>query len=136
MLEGRLKRRISELKLSSYHEYCEYLFDGHGHDAEEMVQLIDAVTTNKTDFFREKPHFDLLVSRVLPELAARGKNRELLIWSAGCSTGEEPYTLAIVDRIRALASRIPLPHSGHRYLDGRASQGRARCFHVGGGQPG
>jgi chemotaxis protein methyltransferase CheR len=96
MLEGRLKRRIAELKLSSYREYCDYLFDGHGHDAAEMVQLIDAVTTNKTDFFREKPHFDLLVSQVLPELTARGKKRELLIWSAGCSTGEEPYTLAIV----------------------------------------
>jgi len=109
MLEGRLKRRIVELKLSSYHEYCEYLFDGHGHDAEEMVQLIDAVTTNKTDFFREKPHFDLLVSQVLPELAARGKNRELLIWSAGCSTGEEPYTLAIVLTEYARA------HAGFRF---------------------
>ncbi len=97
MLEGRLKRRLVELHLSSYSEYCEYLFAGHGHDAEEMVQLIDAVTTNKTDFFRELPHFDLLVSTVLPELASRARNvRDLLIWSAGCSTGEEPYTLAIV----------------------------------------
>ncbi len=97
MLEGRLKRRIVELNLSSYGEYCEYLFAGHGHDAEEMVQLIDAVTTNKTDFFREQAHFDLLVTMALPDLTARSKNaRDALIWSAGCSTGEEPYTLAIV----------------------------------------
>ena len=97
MLEGRLKRRMTSLGLASYGEYCEYLFDGRGHDAEEMVHLIDAVSTNKTDFFREDRHFDLLVAKVLPEPIARsGSARELLIWSAGCSTGEEPYTLAMV----------------------------------------
>jgi chemotaxis protein methyltransferase CheR len=97
MLEGRLKRRLTSLQLSSYGEYCDYLFDGSGHDAEEMVHLIDVVTTNKTDFFREKTHFDFLAAKMLPEFMAReGNSRELLIWSAGCSTGEEPYTLAIV----------------------------------------
>jgi chemotaxis protein methyltransferase CheR len=95
MLEGRLRRRMSKLNLASYGEYCKYLFDGHGHDAEEMVHLIDAVSTNKTDFFREKEHFDLLVGKVLPEITKR-HGQELLIWSAGCSTGEEPYTLTIV----------------------------------------
>ena len=97
MLEGRLKRRLTSLHLGSYREYCEYLFDGSGHDAEEIVHLIDAVTTNKTDFFREKAHFEFLAARALPELTARMEGpRELLIWSAGCSTGEEPYTLAMV----------------------------------------
>jgi chemotaxis protein methyltransferase CheR len=61
--------------------------------------LIDVVTTNKTDFFREPGHFDYLVQRALPELTARrGIGKPLSIWSAGCSTGEEPYTLAIVLR--------------------------------------
>ncbi len=73
MLEGRLKRRITTLHLSSYKEYCDYLFEGNGHDVEEMVHLIDAVSTNKTDFFREKTHFDFLVARALPELTARGR---------------------------------------------------------------
>lgn len=97
MLEGRLKRRLTRLNLSSYREYCDYLFDGHGHDAEELVHLIDAVTTNKTDFFREKTHFDFLVEKAIPELTAgEAGTREILVWSAGCSTGEEPYTLAMV----------------------------------------
>jgi chemotaxis protein methyltransferase CheR len=96
MLEGRLRRRMALLEVPSYHQYCDYLFDG-GHDAEEMVHLIDAVTTNKTDFFREKTHFDFLAAEALPELMRQGDGtRGLLIWSAGCSTGEEPYTLAMV----------------------------------------
>ncbi len=97
MLEGRLKRRMTKLDFASYREYCDYLFDGKGHDAEEIILLIDAVTTNKTDFFREKGHFDFLAAKALPELTSREPaNRELFLWSAGCSTGEEPYTLAIV----------------------------------------
>src|SRR5579862_5566062 len=84
MLEGRLKRRMTALKLPTYGDYCKYLFAGHGHDVEEMVYLIDAVSTNKTDFFREKEHFDVLVRQALPDLlAAGGNSRELLIWSAG-----------------------------------------------------
>ncbi len=110
MLEGRLKRRMNGLHLSSYREYCDYLFEGNGHDAEEMVHLIDAVTTNKTDFFREKTHFDFLVTTVLPELTAGDRNaREVMIWSAGCSTGEEPYTLAIV------LSQYGESHAGFRF---------------------
>ena len=109
MLEGRLKRRMTALKITSYGEYCKYLFAG-GHDAEEMIHLIDAVSTNKTDFFREKEHFDVLVTQVLPELTAGdGKTREILIWSAGCSSGEEPYTLAIV------LSEYARSHPGFRF---------------------
>ncbi len=96
MLEGRLKRRMNALKLESYGEYCKYVFSAT-RDPEEVTRLIDAVSTNKTDFFREKEHFDVLVAKVLPALTARAESgRELVIWSAGCSTGEEPYTLAIV----------------------------------------
>jgi len=97
MLEGRLAKRLRALKLDSYGAYCDYLFSDQGL-AEEMVHLTNAVTTNKTDFFREPNHFTYLTQTVIPELlkigtAERGK---LKIWSAGCSSGEEPYTLAMV----------------------------------------
>jgi chemotaxis protein methyltransferase CheR len=96
MLELRIKRRLRSLNLTSYAQYCEYLFARHGQE-EEIVHLIDVVTTNKTDFFREAGHFEFLVQKALPDLMARNRSgRHLLAWSAGCSTGEEPYTLAMV----------------------------------------
>jgi len=96
MLEIRLKRRLRSLDFSSYAEYCSYLFAPATRDG-ELVHLIDAVTTNKTDFFREPEHFEYLTNKALPSLNARnGQARKSLVWSAGCSTGEEPYTLAMV----------------------------------------
>jgi chemotaxis protein methyltransferase CheR len=109
MLEARIKRRLKALDLSSYSDYCDYLF-GHQGLREEITHLIDVVTTNKTDFFREPRHFSFLVEKALPELTSmNGGGRPLLIWSAGCSTGEEPYTLAIV------LSEYALTHSGFRF---------------------
>jgi chemotaxis protein methyltransferase CheR len=96
MLELRIKRRLRGLNLHSFAEYCEYLFGPEG-QKEEIVHLLDVVSTNKTDFFREPDHFDFLTQRALPDLMARNESgRPLLVWSAGCSTGEEPYTLAMV----------------------------------------
>ena len=95
MMEIRLKRRLRSLDISSFPEYCDRVFAPEGRN--ELVHLIDVITTNKTDFFREAGHFDYLVSKALPDLAARkGASRKALVWSAGCSTGEEPYTLAMV----------------------------------------
>jgi len=96
MLEYRLKRRLSILKIASYGEYCDFLFSKEGMQ-NELVHMIDAVTTNKTDFFRESPHFDFLTQYALPELCnGSGADKELKIWSAACSSGEEVYTLATV----------------------------------------
>jgi len=96
MLEVRLRRRLHGLQFLSPAEYCKYVFTPEGR-TNELVHLIDAVTTNKTDFFREPDHFEYLVSKALPDLDTRnGTNRRILVWSAGCSTGEEPYTLAMV----------------------------------------
>jgi len=108
MLEVRIKRRLKTLNFNSYREYCDYLF-GHEGLKDEIVHLIDVVTTNKTDFFRESGHFDFLVERALPELAARIAGRHFVIWSAGCSTGEEPYTMSIV------LSEYALAHPGFRF---------------------
>ena len=96
MMEIRIKRRLQNLNIATFGEYCDSVFTQEGKE-NELVHLIDVITTNKTDFFREAGHFDFLVSNALPDLAARkGANRKSLVWSAGCSTGEEPYTLAMV----------------------------------------
>ncbi|MGA9667610.1 MAG: protein-glutamate O-methyltransferase [Terracidiphilus sp.] len=96
MLEARIKRRLKVLDLNSYSQYCDYLFEHKGLK-EEIVPLIDVVTTNKTDFFREPGHFNFLVEKALPDLTSNDRSgRQFLVWSAGCSTGEEPYTLAVV----------------------------------------
>jgi len=108
MLEVRIKRRLKTLNLNSYRDYCDYLF-GHEGLKDEIVHLIDVVTTNKTDFFRESAHFDFLVDKALPELAERIAGRSFVIWSAGCSTGEEPYTMSIV------LSEYALTHPGFSF---------------------
>ncbi len=94
MLESRLQKRLHILKLQSFDEYIERVFSG---DAAELIQMIDVVTTNKTDFFREPDHFDILATRLLPQAQIKNRGRSLFsFWSAGCSTGEEPYTLTMV----------------------------------------
>jgi chemotaxis protein methyltransferase CheR len=98
MLAARLQKRLRGLEMKSFGDYIDYLFSPDG-IRDEMVRMIDLVTTNKTDFFREPEHFDYLVQRVLPEWVdtrAGGAGRRLKVWSAGCSSGEEPYTLAMV----------------------------------------
>lgn len=97
MLEGRLRKRLHALGMDCFGKYCDYLLSPGGMTT-ERIHMIDAVTTNKTDFFREPAHFDFLTHVVLPELVARGfgNGRKLNAWSAGCSSGEEAYTLAMV----------------------------------------
>ena len=98
MVEGRLRRRLRATGCSSFHAYCRRLFDGGGL-ASELPHLINAITTNKTDFFREVEHFRLLSSRMVPSLLARRGEAAvplLKLWSAAASTGAEAYTMAMV----------------------------------------
>lgn len=97
MMEARLRKRLRALGLDDFEVYAEYLFGEQGR-REELVHFIDVMTTNKTDFFRESKHFDFLQQVALPSLVkcGAGIGRPLRVWSAGCSTGEEPYTLAMV----------------------------------------
>lgn len=95
MVQSRLLRRVRELRLKSVEEYGEYFFNTS--DCTERDQFINAITTNKTEFFRESEHFDYLTEVALPNLVAgTGFPPRIKAWSAGCSTGEEPYTLAMV----------------------------------------
>ncbi|PKU22576.1 CheR family methyltransferase [Telmatospirillum siberiense] len=110
MVEGRLRRRVNILGLSSLNAYCDHLFD-HGDLENEIIHLIDAVTTNKTEFFREPQHFRFLVEQGLPALAkaGAGSSQPLRAWSAACSTGAEPYTLAMV------LNEFGAAYRGYRY---------------------
>ncbi|HEY9048046.1 MAG TPA: CheR family methyltransferase, partial [Ohtaekwangia sp.] len=94
MLEGRLAKRLRALGVRSFKEYIGYLATDEGIE-HELVHMIDVVTTNKTDFFREPHHFDYLTSTILPAYHKQHHGRKpFRIWSAACSTGEEPYTIA------------------------------------------
>ncbi|MEW6719458.1 MAG: protein-glutamate O-methyltransferase CheR [Thermodesulfobacteriota bacterium] len=92
-LENRLSRRIQENKLSGFDEYLPFLrSNGNG----ELKVLFGAVTTNETYFFREPQQFDVFTKHVLPRVLDRKRNKEIRVWSAACSSGEEPYTVAAI----------------------------------------
>jgi chemotaxis protein methyltransferase CheR len=96
LLEGRLRRRMRETGSEDINQYCKHFFAIEGNQAtDETVRLIDAITVNKTDFFREPSHFDYLQRTILPGLVDAGKNA-FKIWSAASANGAEPYTLAMV----------------------------------------
>jgi chemotaxis protein methyltransferase CheR len=109
MLESRLQKRLRALKLPSFGEYLDLVFAEESTNG-ELVHMIDAVTTNKTDFFREPDHFDFLLGRLLPnEFSARGwGDREpMKLWSSASSSGEEAYTMAMVlEEFRERESRF------------------------------
>ncbi|MDH4332077.1 MAG: protein-glutamate O-methyltransferase CheR [Desulfobulbaceae bacterium] len=96
LLNARLGKRLRATGIESFKEYYDYVI--HDTTGEELVHLIDSVSTNFTSFFRESSHFDILRSTVLPAFVkeGRGKNKELLLWSSASSSGEEPYTMAMV----------------------------------------
>lgn len=98
MLTVRLQKRLRILGMTSFKQYFDYVTSSEGLSM-ELVHMIDVVSTNKTDFFREPSHFDFLTEKALPELISSGRLdplRGLNIWSAGCSSGEEPYTLGMI----------------------------------------
>ena len=94
LVYSRLVKRLRALNLESFQDYCELLRADRG--GEERQEMLSALTTNVTKFFRERHHFEQLQSQVLPSLMARARQGEKVrIWSAGCSTGEEPYSIAM-----------------------------------------
>lgn len=98
MVESRLRKRLISLGMESYSDYCEYLFSERGM-ASEVSEFVDAITTNKTDFFREPQHFEFLFEKALPDLMIARKGnakKHVMVWSCACSRGDEPYTLSMV----------------------------------------
>ena len=95
LVQSRLLRRVRDLRLKSLDDYAEYFFASH--NGEEREHLINAITTNKTDFLREPEHFTYLTDVVLPGMLREGATRDRFkAWSAGSSSGEEAYTLAMI----------------------------------------
>lgn len=106
LLVTQLRKRMSVCGIESYYRYYQHLKNGLA-GARELVVLLDLLTINETTFFRNKPQFDLLAGVVLPELLAAKKrdgNKTLRIWSAGCSSGQEPYSIAIT-----VLESVPFP---------------------------
>jgi chemotaxis protein methyltransferase CheR len=96
LLERRLTRRLEQRQLRSFEEYYHFLRYDRKRE-EELSVLVDNLTTNETYFFRESPQLRAFSEEILPELRETLTDRKVLrIWSAGCSTGEEPYTIAIL----------------------------------------
>lgn len=93
MIYSRLARRLRALGMERFSDYCAYL---RGHEQAELTHLINAVTTNLTSFFREPHHFEHFGKIVVPQLLQRNEHtRRIRVWSAGCSTGEEAYSIAM-----------------------------------------
>lgn len=101
MVYSRLARRLRELRIDRFADYLGRL----DHDQAELGRFINALTTNLTSFFREPHHFEFMRSELIPELAADRHRRRIRTWSAGCSTGEEPYSIAITLREALPADR-------------------------------
>ena len=105
LVYARLSKRLRLLGLQTFREYCELLRDG---DAHELIHCINSITTNVTTFFREIHHFEFLAQKVLPELVelkGRTAKPRMRVWSAGCSSGEEPYSIEIILREEAALLR-------------------------------
>jgi len=97
MLASRLSRRLRYHGLANFSDYYAYV-QKNQNNGEEIRELINCVTTNKTSFFRERHHFEFLANTIVPQIqsaAVRGATKTIRIWSAACSTGEEPYSIAI-----------------------------------------
>ncbi len=90
LVASRLSKRLRDLKLSTFSDYYEQVT--RDSSREEFTRMLDLISTNKTDFFREPKHFDFLREEILPQL---GDEKRIRIWSSACSTGEEPYTIAM-----------------------------------------
>ncbi len=95
MVNSRLIKRLKNTGIGNFKDYLDYALSSEGKKSGEFECMIDELTTHKTEFFRENDHFNFLRDKVLPNFNCDLRN-PFKIWSAGCSTGEEPYTLAIV----------------------------------------
>ena len=109
MVEGRLHKRLRATGIDSFKDYIDIVFSERGKN--ELLEMVDAISTNKTDFFRESGHFDFLNDHLLPEFLNSAKSK-LKIWSAAASSGEEIYSIAMmIEEFRAKENGARLNYS-------------------------
>lgn len=127
LLENRLGRRLRALGLPSYDAYWEYLRSPAG-ESDELRHFRDLVSTHKTEFFREVPHFETLERTILPDLLRR--ETSLRVWSCGCSTGEEPWSLAmaIQHHLQRSGSQAPFDILGTDVSEPAVNTARAAIY--------
>jgi chemotaxis protein methyltransferase CheR len=128
LLVSRLLKRLKKLDITGFHNYYRRV----ANDNEEMVEMLNCISTNTTMFFREEYHFEYLKNIVLPGVMKNNKDKTIRIWSAGCSTGEEAYSIAITvqealrqcqgtgsqgSRLYACATPCPQPVANQSELD-------------------
>ncbi|NMB42987.1 MAG: protein-glutamate O-methyltransferase CheR [Clostridiales bacterium] len=94
LVMGRLRKVLHQKNMSSFSEYLDYVLSDK--TGEAVSDMVNRITTNHTYFMRESKHFEFFKEEVLPYLKKKVSDKDLRIWSAGCSTGEEPYTLAMI----------------------------------------
>lgn len=94
LLVSRLKKRLNKIGIKTYTEYCDYIIN-KDKDHKEALQMVDHLSTNKTDFFREPDQFEFLTEKLLLPYIDETGRRKIKLWSAGCSSGEEPYSIAM-----------------------------------------
>lgn len=95
LVSSRLLKRLVSTNMSTYSEYCDFVLNTED-GKKEIIEMMNALSTNKTDFFRENDHFTNLIEKILPSYVSEHKKNYIRIWSAGCSSGEEAYSLAMV----------------------------------------
>ena len=129
LLQARLNKRLRLTGIDSYGEYFKFITSGA--DPGEFVNFLDSISTNLTYFFRESQHFDFLEQVALPELIEKkqkDRDSRIRIWSAGCSTGEEPYSLAMCVLGNLPHRKMGFPDTGDRHIDACAARRRAAGF--------
>ena len=113
MFQSRMQRRLLELEINSFDEYAKMLLNANL-DSPELSVLADYISTNKTDFFRENDHFQFITDQIIPEYLNKKfnfKGPKLKIWSAGCSNGQEAYSIAITLEEYIRLKKMPIDYS-------------------------
>ena len=112
LVEKKLATRLQEKNLNSYDDYFSLI--KYSNNAEEANRLYDAITTNETYFFREPQQLSVCVDSVVPQIIEKKGNKDIKIWSAACSTGEEAYTLVMMLMEKRICSRIDARCDGYQ----------------------